>query len=138
MRHVLTEEQQTATRERRGRFRELVRKLGKLTQDQRNELAGKLSGLVTCEGHALSVHNLCLIACQMDGRLPTMVGGFRQWKRHGRRIKKGEHGLMIWFPTQREDQAEIQADAPSGEHKAELRFLTGYVFDISQTEEERP
>lgn len=102
--------------------------------------ANKL-GLVTCEGHSLSVGNQLLIALQLPGA--SVLGGFRHWLKHGRCVKKGEHGAMIWVPCggRRNDQpldgsasnsavADVQ---PAGD--SDSRFIVGTVFDIGQTAE---
>jgi hypothetical protein len=99
----------------------------------------RVGAIVTCEGHALSVHNSCLVLAQ----LPTasVVGGFRQWKEHGRSVRKGERGLMIWVPTS--CKADAEQPAPEAQPPAEGQteggarrsgFVMGTVFDISQTE----
>src|SRR5712691_8342222 len=104
-----TPEQKAAATERRARFTELANRVADMTDDERAALVAHVGAIVTCEGRALSVHNSCLVLTQ----LPTasMVGGFRQWKAHGRSVKKGEHGLMIWVPTSRKDDAETTANA---------------------------
>ena len=129
-----TAEQRAKAAERRARFTELANRVAELSEDERAALVAKVGAIVTCEGHALSVHNSCLVLTQ----LPTasMVGGFRQWKAHGRSVKKGEHGLMIWVPTGRKDDAQAEAGA-SEEAEGEAKragFVMGTVFDISQTE----
>jgi antirestriction protein ArdC len=74
----------------------------------------------------------------------TVVGGFQQWKRMGRMVRKGEKGLAIWFPRMRaaaDDGGErrLVAGVSDGEdddgEKMEMKFMLGTVFDISQTEE---
>jgi hypothetical protein len=70
----------------------------------------------------------------------SMVGGFRQWQAHGRRVRKGERGLMIWVPTSARYDGEAApvpqpADAAPGEGEGRRSgFVMGTVFDISQTE----
>jgi hypothetical protein len=139
-RHQPTAQQKAAAAERRAQFTELANRVAEMTDDERAALVLKLGAIVTCEGRALSVHNSCLVLTQ----LPTasMVGGFRQWKAHGRSVKRGEHGLMIWVPTARKTDAEPTASAvppaadaeqPEGEAKR-AGFVMGTVFDISQTE----
>ena len=137
---TLTDEQRQATVARRDRFRALVRQVGKMTAEERDTLGRKLVGLVTCEGHALSLSNTLLIALQSNGHVPTLVGGFRQWRKHGRQIRKGEHGLMIWIPKvgtirNEADPEGTMKEAPRNEAEAEIRFFPGTVFDIAQTEE---
>ena len=131
-----TEEQKQKAAERRERFRQLVKQLAAMPPTEREALAARLPGLVTCEGHALSFHNTLLVASQCPNA--TMVGGFRQWLKHGRCVRKGEHGLMIWVPKKKKGESEGGQDAAPqlGEkaEQSELRFLVGTVFDVSQTE----
>src|SRR5436190_4702843 len=105
-----TPEQKAAAVERRARFTELANQVAEMTDADRAALVAHVGAIVTCEGRALSVHNSCLVLTQ----LPTasMVGGFRQWKAHGRSVKKGEHGLMIWVPTSRKDAEPTATEGP--------------------------
>jgi len=136
-----TEEQKQQANQKRAKFRILWRKVAAMSDEDRAHLAESMP-IVTVEGHALSIHNECLIAFQSVAQRPvTVVGGFRQWQKQGRSVKKGEHGFMIWIPkmqkkeqpTQEPIQAETQE--PSSSETVEA-FLIGYVFDISQTQEE--
>jgi len=78
------------------------------------------------EGHVLSGHNQCMLAFQKADC--TIVAGFRQWKKAGRIVRKGEHGLGIWIPRfEKKEEGE-------GEGTVE-GFLFGTVFDVAQTEE---
>src|SRR5215203_5152072 len=134
-----TAEQKAKAAERRARFTELANRVAEMSADERAALVAHVGAVVTCEGHALSVHNSCLVLTQ----LPTaaMVGGFRQWKAHGRSVRKGEHGLMIWVPTSRKGDAEATAGAPQPATEAPAEgeakragFVMGTVFDVTQTE----
>ena len=135
-----TPEQKLRAAERRAVFKLLAKQVVAMTDAQRADMASLMVGLVTCEGHPLSFHNTCLLASQYP--TATMVGGFRQWLRHGRCVAKGQHGLMIWVPKRTGaakggDGAALddqQADAPRSD-RDEVRFLVGTVFDISQTVE---
>lgn len=71
-------------------------------REQRAEIVARPGAAVTCEGHALTVHNSCPVLAQFP--MASMVGGFRQWQ--GR-------GLMIWAPTLRKADAEL---APAEAH----------------------
>jgi hypothetical protein len=144
VRHQPTAQQKVAAAERRARFTALAQRVAEMSDDERAALVAHVGAVVTCEGRALSVHNSCLVLTQ----LPTasMVGGFRQWQAHGRRVKKGEHGLMIWVPTSRKDDAEpaptdgapaTDASKVEGEGKRS-GFVMGTVFDVSQTEVTEP
>ena len=103
---------------------------------KRVAMANKL-GLVNCEGRALSMGNMLLVALQLPNA--SVVGGFKQWLRHGRAVRKGEHGAMIWVPvgTRSTEKAEPTEDGeePANTSESDTRFVTGTVFDISQTNE---
>jgi len=129
---MLTDEQVTARDARRTKFRGLAQQIAGLTDDGRKAMAEQMAGAVTVEGRSLSIGNACLLACQCPNA--TLVGGFRQWKTHGRSVRKGEHGLMIWAPVKGRSEngatpgpAELDADRP--------RFIMVTVFDVSQTED---
>lgn len=78
--------------------------------------------------HSYSMANAMLIYVQKHDAM--FVAGFHQWAKHGRRVCKGEHGLLIWIPTgvskKGEDQP-VTVEEPTG-------FIMGTVFDIGQTE----
>lgn len=80
----------------------------------------------TIEGHPLSDMNAALVLAQCPPA--TVVGGFGQWKKHGRQVKKGEKGLAIWFPCKTKQEDDDATD------KSRMFFRVGTVFDISQTE----
>jgi hypothetical protein len=108
---------------RRERLAELRKKLANLNPDERQAMAEGI-GVLTVEGRSLSVNNQILLAFQHPKA--TIVGGGQQWKRAGRIVRKGEHGSIIWFPT-------IKGDGDTPEDQ-EVNFLTGIVFDITQTD----
>lgn len=114
------------TPERQARLKELRDKLKALTPEQRQVLLDR--GLVaTIEGRTLSTHNTIMVYFQSNGTLPTIVGGYQQWRKAGRSVKKGEHGFTIWFPVGQKDE--------DGDILAAERYFTGTVFDVTQTEE---
>ncbi len=130
-RRNLTDEQRAKAEARRAQFTALARQIADMTDEQRAAMAERMAGAVTVEGRRLSVHNACLLACQRPDA--TMVGGFNQWKAHGRAVCKGEHGLMIWAPVRgREDGA---GGPQAGELSSERpRFIMVTVFDVTQTD----
>lgn len=121
-------EKEQARQARRAKFRELAKTIADMSEGERAKLAERCL-VTTVEGHTLSPNNQMLVALQMENA--TLVGGFRQWRAHGRAVKKGEHGIMIWIPktgkTKEQDDAEGANDKPN--------FLMGYVFDVAQTME---
>lgn len=133
MRRQPTEEQKAKTAERREKFRGLWKQVADMPELQRIQLANKF-GLRTCEGHELSLCNSCLVCLQNPGA--SVLGGFRQWLKVGRAVRKGEHGCMIWIPSTRKVAApEGTAEPVNGEATDETRFFIGTLFDISQTQE---
>lgn len=127
----LTPEQIAKRDERRAKFKALWKQVAAMPELDRIKLSNKL-GLVTCEGHALSLGNTMLIALQLPGA--TVLGGFRQWLKHGRCVRKGEHGAMIWVPTGGKKSSET-TEATEATAENETRFIVGTVFDIGQTDE---
>ena len=113
--------------EKRNRSRELVKRIARMSEAERAVLADGIPTF-TVDGHILSVRNLCLIALQAGRRAVTQVGGFAQWKRHGRSVCRGEHGFSICFPRFRKGDDDTGDVCLSG-------FGWATVFDIAQTEE---
>ena len=112
--------------------------LSEMTEEQRLTVADKF-GIVTVEGHLLTAHNQCFLVAQLaslDASRSgspinfTIVGGFQQWKKAGRSVRKGEHGFLIFVPskTKQEENPEMISD------DEDVHFFTATVFDISQTE----
>jgi N-terminal domain of anti-restriction factor ArdC len=132
MRRQPTEEQKAKAAERRERFRQLVKMVAAMSEDERTALVMKCGAIVTCEGRALSPLNSCLVLTQFP--TASMVGGFLQWKAHGRSVKKGEHGLSIWVPTGRKEEREELKEAIDEGERKRAGFIMGTVFDVSQTE----
>ena len=136
MRRQATPEQKEKAQARREQFRSLCAKVADLDDGARQALAARMLA-TTVEGRTLSFGNQLLIALQRAD--VTLVGGFHQWKKAGRAVKKGESGLMIWCPTDR--RGEREQIAPDGASEKVITnvdekpgFILGYVFDVSQTE----
>lgn len=135
-------EHQLATRdERRARFQELIKQLSELSDEERAARLKGLGFLKLSTQAPYSPANSLLIAFQANGTHPTILGGFAEWLKKGRAVRKGEHGYMIWIPigTRKE---EVPAINEHGElttmlkdSSQDVRFFIGTVFDISQTEE---
>ena len=129
-----TEEQRAKAAERRELFKGYCQRVAAMSEDQRAELAARMP-IVNPEGHALSAYNTCLLLSQFQGAI-TIVGGFQQWKRAGRRVCKGQSGLMIWIPIGRKNKAADGATQPAelaDDGAKRPGFMPGYVWDISQT-----
>ena len=102
--------------------------LSEMTEGQSQAVADKL-GIVTVEGHLLTPHNQCFLVAQSEINF-TIVGGFQQWKKAGRIVRKGEHGFLIFVPS----KAKKEANSEMISDDENVHFLTATVFDISQTE----
>lgn len=131
-RRTATVEQKTKAKERRRMMAQLAQRVSKMSEAERVQLVGD-GWPVTIEGHRLSMHNACMLACQRQG--VSVVGGFRQWRRASRSVCKGEHGQAIWVPLSK-PESKPGEDAESEEETEEPqrpRFMLATVFDISQT-----
>ena len=138
MRKRPTAEQKARAAERREKFRALAKLLTEMSDGERAALVDRC-GVVTIEGRPLSFHNTCMLAMQNPG--VTVVGGFAQWKRAGRSVRKGERGLGIWVPVgDRSGDVSsfptgcVDADGNGKDSAGRVRFVMGTVFDIAQTE----
>src|SRR5947209_14843625 len=89
--------------------------------------------------HNYSFQNILLIASQRPKA--TRVAGIRSWNELGRRVKRGEKGIMIFAPMigymssgSGGDQSQ-QSDARTDKPEPRLvGFRAVYVFDVDQTE----
>lgn len=126
MKRKLTAEQEAKRDERKAKFQALSKRLAAMPKEERDKVSAEAGTVVTIEGHGLSARNTILCYWQRQG--VTMVGGFRQWIRAGRCVRKGEHGLSILVPC------GGGTDKDTGETEKTF-FVGGTVFDVSQTEE---
>lgn len=110
-------------------MRALAQRIGAMPEEQRAALAAR-AGIRTIEGHALSVFNCCMVLSQMPA---SVVGGFQQWRKAGRCVRKGEHGAAIWVPVP-VGKAREGAESGDAEGEGGTRFVLGTVFDIAQTD----
>lgn len=124
-----TDEEKAAWKER---MRGLVQKVAALSDEERKTLAARMP-ITTCEGHTLSFFNQCFLSFQANGTPLTVIGGFQQWKKVGRSIKRGEHAVgciyVPLFPAKGDREIEGEPDP--------VRFRLVPVFEVSQTEEGR-
>jgi antirestriction protein ArdC len=86
--------------------------------------------------HHYSLGNVLLIARQRPGA--THVAGMRTWNQLGRRVKRGEKGILILAPMitkhRRQPERNLTPDE-TAERKPVLRgFRHVYVWDEAQTE----
>ena len=98
--------------------------------------------------HHYSYSNALLILFQCP--TATRVAGYKVWKTEfERQVKRGEHGIMIFAPSQHKRAAMVEKKdpatgktlyGPDGKPLMEpgfvlaTRFVPVYVFDVSQTE----
>lgn len=136
-RRNVTPEQLAAAQDRRAAFVKVCQEVAAMTEGERQTLA-KLAGIRTCEDHPLSPRNAVLIQRQRPGS--SFVGGFRQWLKHGRVVRKGERGIKILVPQigrlEAGEGVEVVGGAlPEGGLDVLRGFRIGTVFDITQTHE---
>lgn len=98
--------------------------------------------------HRYSYKNALLIVLQCP--TATQVAGYKVWKEEfERQVKRGEHGILIFAPSQRKRAAMVEKKDPStgqtlygpdGKPLMEpgfavaTHFVPVYVFDVGQTE----
>ena len=133
-RFTQTPEQQKAREEKRAKFRAICKQVAAMSDLDRAKLTNKIGVVLNCEGRALSPFNTCLLLFQSGGAV-SVVGGFRQWIKAGRSVRKGEHGYSILVPTGTGEKAESETKAEEQTEESVCHFVGGTVFDISQTEE---
>ena len=108
---------------------EVRKKLANLTDAEKDALKAK-AVIVSVEGHALSPINTMMVYIQAhaNGLEPMVVGGYRQWQKAGRQIRKGQHGFSIAIPV------GVKTEKDGYINDDNLHFWTATVFDVSQTE----
>jgi antirestriction protein ArdC len=86
--------------------------------------------------HHYSFGNILLIATQKPNA--THVAGIRSWNLLGRRVRRGEKGIMIFAPmlgrTRKDAQQTDAKDADSQVSVSLVGFRPVYVWDVLQTE----
>jgi antirestriction protein ArdC len=89
--------------------------------------------------HNYSFQNIILIASQRP--TASRVAGIRSWNELGRRVKRGEKGIMIFAPmigykrNAIDGEMSQQSDARTDKPEPRLvGFRAVYVFDVDQTE----
>jgi len=83
--------------------------------------------------HKYSFGNCLLIGAQCP--TATHVAGYQAWRELGRQVRKGESGIRIMVPFvyRKREAAETEG---GDECETYVRFGTGHVFDIAQTDGE--
>lgn len=85
--------------------------------------------------HDYSFKNTMLIVQQKPEA--TWVAGFNAWKKRGRKVRKGEHGLLITAPSGRYEVIDKDGNPvldKDGKPLTRQGFKMTTVFDISQTD----
>ena len=124
-----TAEQKAKAQARREKMRAISKKISDMTDDERLAFARTVQ-VVTIDGRTLSPHNQCMLAFQNPA--VTVVGGFQQWRKAGRMVRKGEHGLAIWIPV----GAKVENQETGDKETAAVDYFTlATVFDVAQTDE---
>ena len=106
---------------KKDKIKQLRAFLSGINETQRKQFASKY-GIVSIEGHSYSLVNQCLIAFQCP--TATVCGGYQQFKKAGRQVKQGEHGIVIFIPS-------VHEDKETGDES--VNFYCATIFDISQT-----
>ncbi len=120
-----TQEQIEAAKTRRAALTSAAKRIAAMPEADRVAAFGNRP-LVTIEGHALSVKNSCLALMQCP--TATVLGGFVQWGKAGRKVVKGSKAIGIFLPCNAKVSEET--GEPGG-----IFFRVVNVFDIGQTEE---
>jgi hypothetical protein len=84
--------------------------------------------------HSYSFWNtLAILRARPDA---SRLAGFQQWRRLGRQVRKGEHGIAILAPIVRTvEQAEPDGAGEAAESERRcVGFKVVYVFDVAQTD----
>ncbi len=85
--------------------------------------------------HDYSFANTLLILRQAPSA--TQVAGFHTWRRLGRFVRRGEHGIWILAPvTRRRGDKDTADDEQDATRRAVVGFRAVAVFDLSQTDGE--
>ncbi|MEK6676768.1 MAG: ArdC-like ssDNA-binding domain-containing protein [Planctomycetota bacterium] len=114
----------------RQRIDESVEALAKAVDDIRASETFKEYLDVQARFHKYSWCNSLLILSQRPDA--TRVAGFQTWKKLGRHVCKGEHGIMIFAPCP--FHKEKSDDSGESETIDGIFFKPVYVFDLAQTD----
>lgn len=119
----LTDEQKAKSAERRDSLTKLAKSVRAIDGAKLEIEANKLGLLPSVAGHLLSPFNTIFVNRQRP--TATKVGGFQQWKKEGRKVKKGCKAIAIWLPFKKENKQTKEE---------ETGFRLVNVFDIADTE----
>lgn len=117
---------------RKARVKQLVEAVSGMSEEERQAYIDRVGVVarIGAEGRRLlSVPNMVMALHQREG--VTLVGGYRQWERMGRQVRKGEQSIKIFAP--RAVKKTVEAEGESVEVGG-VRFVLISVFDVSQTD----
>jgi antirestriction protein ArdC len=95
--------------------------------------------------HRYTPANSLWIMAQLAGRADAagIVASYRTWQQLGRQVRKGERGIMVWYPKPywvdpaTGDRVRPPASEPEQARlQRRISFGIGYVFDLSATDGE--
>jgi len=83
----------------------------------------------TLRGYSATNCMLLAVQCDERGIVPRQIRGLRAWRKHGRRVRKGERALRISAPV-----TVTECDEDGRETgRRRVFFRTASVFELSQT-----
>lgn len=126
MKRQATPEQIAKAKERRAKTRALAKSIAGMSREDQAALVHDWP--TTIEGHRVSLKNAMLIALQGGA---TVIGGLQQWRKAGRKVRKGGHSVQIFVPLgirKLDPDGEPDGESPQG-------YGIANVFDVSQTED---
>jgi N-terminal domain of anti-restriction factor ArdC/IrrE N-terminal-like domain len=84
--------------------------------------------------HSYSFNNTIFI--YMQNPHATLVKGFREWKKHGRFVKKGAKAIKVFAPLirKKKEHEEGQSDKDEKQEKTLYGFRYVNVFDVESTD----
>lgn len=111
-----------------------IAKLNEALQSGRSETLERFLATLA-RFHNYSFGNAILIWSQKPEA--TQVAGFHAWRKFGRCVKKGEHGIAILAPmVSRKDREHGVSDRGGDKSGLIFGFRVAYVFDVTQTDGE--
>jgi hypothetical protein len=120
-------EKQQKRQEKKEKIIQIRKTLSQMSEEQQQAIAAKF-GIITVEGHPLTPYNQCFLVSQSEINF-SIVGGYVQWKRACKAVRKGQHGFLILVPSvpKKEENLDTYLD------NEDVHFYSATVFDISQT-----
>ena len=125
----LSPEKIAASKARKQGLRKLATSVREMTEEEQQVETNKFGLIPSIAGYELSSFNSIFLRRQRAN--VSEVGGFNQWRKAGRKVKKGSKAISIWLPCKKKEKT----DAETGETIPEEKFFRLVnVFDILDTE----